>query len=184
MKTVLSLLVITCLLSGNLNSTIAQDSEKKYSRTDILVRDIDAQKTLVMKAEIPMSAIGTKMGEMYGSIFGYLQTQNIAPAGAPFAIYYSYDPNGNTIFEAGVPVAETVQGNETISYKEFPVTKVVSTVYTGSYENMGTVYAEIQKYLADNKLESTGVTWEVYLTDPSSVSDPSQNQTIIYFPVK
>jgi effector-binding domain-containing protein len=184
MKTKLSTLIIISLIVSSFTVLCAQDTEKKYSHTDILVKEIDAQKALVMKADIPSSAIGEKMGEMYSTLFPYLQTKGIAPAGATFAVYYSYDPNGNTVFEAGVPIAEATEGNENITYKEFPVMKVVSTLYTGAYEDMSPVYIEIQQYMEENKIEWTGTSWEVYLTDPSMVKDKSQNKTIIYFPVK
>jgi effector-binding domain-containing protein len=184
MKTNPLFLISICLFFSGYVPIQAQDSEKKFSHTDIQVREIDAQKALVIKAEVPGSSIGEKIGEMYGMLFTYLQTQQLAPAGAAFAVYYSWDPNGNSVFEAGVPIAETTTGKDNISYKEFPVMKVVSTLYTGSYENIGTVYGDIAKYMTDNKLESSGPTWEVYLTDPSVVKDPSQNQTIIYFPIK
>jgi len=42
----------------------------------------------------------------------------------------------------------------------------------------------LDQYLKDNKLESTGTTWEVYLTDPNEVASPEENQTLIYFPIK
>lgn len=184
MKTNPLLLIAFCLMFGSYNSTNAQGTEKKCSHTPIQVKEVDGQKTLVMKADVPMSAISEKMGEMYGALFTYMQTQKITPAGPAFAIYYSWDPNGNTIFEAGVAIAESVAGNDTIVYKEFPVMKAVTTLFTGAYTDFGVVYGDLQKYMEDNKLESTGQTWEVYLTDPSSVKDPSQNQTLIYFPLK
>jgi effector-binding domain-containing protein len=185
MKTIVSLLITIAMIYGTFNSLYAQDdTQKKCSHTDIQVKEIDAQKALVIRAEVPSNAIGGKIGELYSALYVYLQTQKIAPAGAPFAIYYSFDPNGNTVFEAGVPVAEQTPGKDNITYKEFPVTKVVTTLFYGSYADMGAAYTDIQKYMTDNKLEPTGATWEVYLTDPESVSDPSQNQTIIYFPVK
>jgi effector-binding domain-containing protein len=184
MKTKLVLSIVICILNCSIATLSAQDTEKKSSHTDILLKQIDAQKAVLIKAEVPMAFIGEKMGELYQILFNYLQEKGIAPAGAAFAIYYSYDPDGNTVFEAGVPVAEAIEGKDSIIYREFPEMKVVSTLYTGAYEDMGPVYGELQKYLEENKLESTGSSWEVYLTDPSMVKDPSQNRTLIYFPVK
>ncbi|RPJ74059.1 MAG: hypothetical protein EHM20_11230 [Alphaproteobacteria bacterium] len=184
MKTKLIVLLIVCALFNGFMPVTAQETDKKCDHTEFLVKEIDAQKTLVMKADVAMAEIGPKMGEMYGALFGYLQAKGIAPAGAPFAVYYSFDPNGNTVFEAGIPIAEPVEGNESITYKEFPVMKVVSTLYTGTYEGMMPVYEGLQKHMQENKLESTGASWEVYLTDPTVVKDPSENKTLIYFPIK
>jgi len=153
-------------------------------QTDIEVKEIDAQKALVIKADVPTSAIGEKMGELYGKLFAYIGEKGIQPAGPVFAIYYSYEPEGNVVFKAGVPVASEVEGTGDIIYKEFPAMKAVTTLYTGSYKDIGPVYTEIQKYMEKNELESTGNSWEVYLTNPSEVADPNDNKTLIYFPVK
>jgi len=154
------------------------------SHTPIEVKDMSAMKALVIKADIPMSELGTKMGEVYGKVFTYIGEKGLSPVGGAFAVYYSWEPNGNVVFEAGVPVSEKVEGSGDIEYKEFPQVKAVSTLYTGSYEGFHPVYADLQTYIAENKLETTGVSWEIYLTDPSTMQDPNQNQTLIYFPLK
>ena len=177
-------LMIAILLSSSISVTFAQDSSTGCKHTPIEIKDIDAQNALVMKADIPMSAIGEKMGEMYGKLFTYIGEKGLQPAGPPFAVYYSWDPEGNIVFEAGVPVASEVEGTDEIVYKEFPVMKAVSTLYTGSYEGMEPVYNHIRKYIEDNELESVGNSWEVYLTDPQLVEDPNDNKTLIYFPIK
>ena len=111
-------------------------------------------------------------------------TNSMAPAGPPFLVYYSYNPAGNTVFEAGVPVSSTVTGNEEIIYKEFPAMKVVTTLYKGPYDAMEPIYGELNKYMSANGIETDGTSWEVYLTDPSQLKDQKDNQTIVYFPIK
>ncbi|MBN2764007.1 MAG: GyrI-like domain-containing protein [Bacteroidales bacterium] len=159
-------------------------SQDTGSKSVIEVIQVDAQKAVVLKSEVPSNAVGPAMGKAYEALYGYVMSNNITPAGPPFAVYYSYDPNGNTVFEAGVPVNGPVDGNDEIVYKEFPAMKVVSTQYKGAYEAMENVYSELTKYMTDNRLESTGTSWEVYMTDPSQVTDPNDNETLIYFPVK
>ncbi|MBN1597390.1 MAG: GyrI-like domain-containing protein [Bacteroidales bacterium] len=152
--------------------------------TDIEIINVKATKALYLKADVPIQSIGGKMGEMYGKLYGYLGQNKIEPAGYPMAVYYSFDPNGNTLFEALVPISDTITPADEIGYKEYPAMKVVSAKYTGSYDNMAIVYSKIQKYIKENKLETTGVSWEVYLTDPEEIDDPEKNETVIYFPIK
>jgi len=154
------------------------------THTPIEVKEMAAMKAVVVKADIPMSEIGAKMGEIYGKIFSYIGEKGLTPTGGAFAVYYSWSENGNIVFEAGMPVSEKVEGSGEIEYKEYPTVKAVSTVYTGSYENFHPVYTDLQTYMAENKLESTGISWEIYLTDPSTITDQNQNQTLIYFPLK
>ena len=178
------LLALSLMCIAYFKPALAQEEKIKCNHTPMEVKEIDAQKTLVIKANVPMNTIGKKMGELYGQLFQYIGEKGIQPAGPAFAVYYSWDPNGNVVFETGVPIAAEDEGKENIIYKEFPVMKAVTTLYTGSYENMEPVYNHIQKYMEENELESIGNSWEVYLTDPSKVADPSQNQTLIYFPLK
>jgi effector-binding domain-containing protein len=160
------------------------EPEQKWSNTPIEIQTVDAMKALVIKADVPMNQISTKIGEIYRSVFSFIQQNSIQPAGPAFAVYYSWDPNANVVMEAGVPVTGKVETAESIEYKEFPEMKAVTTLYTGAYENMQGVYGAIQQYMSVNSIETTGASWEVYLTDPGMVTDPSQNKTIIYFPVK
>jgi effector-binding domain-containing protein len=150
----------------------------------IEVKEVASQKAVVIGTTALSSAVGQKMGELYGKLFSYLGTNNTQPSGAPFAVYYSYDPNGNTEFEVGVPVTAAVKGNDEIKFREYPAMKVISTLHVGPYENVAPVYEALKKYATDNKLETQPVSWEVYITDPSKETDPNKYQTFVYFVIK
>ncbi len=177
----ISLFAIALLLTA---FYVSPTQKNENSAPKIEIQQVDAQKAIVIKADIPMSEISTKMGEIYQQLFTYLDKKSIAPAGPPFAVYYSYEPEGNVVFEGGIPVQEKVDNDGDITYMEYPEMKVVSTLYVGVYEQMEGIYMELDQYLKDNKLESTGTTWEVYLTDPNEVASPEENQTLIYFPIQ
>ncbi len=159
-------------------SILAQDDLK------IEIKQIDAQKALIIKADVPTSEVGPKMGELYGKLFGYLSQNRIEPVGPPFAYYISYDPQGNTVFEAGVPVMQELTVEGEMVYKVYPETKAVSVLYTGPYEMMEPVYTKLMNYMKENNLKDKGVSCEVYLTDPAEEPDPKNYKTIVYFPVE
>lgn len=173
------------LIILSLSATMrAQETEKKINMTPIEIKQIDTQKALIIKADVPTNAIGEKMGECYGKLFAFLAKQNSQPAGPPFAVYHSFDLKGNTVFEIGVPVSSEMHGSDDIEYKEYPDMKAVTSTYTGAYENMIPVYENLKQYMDDHQLVSTETSWEVYLTNPNEVQNPDDNQTIIYFPLK
>jgi effector-binding domain-containing protein len=184
-KAVLST-VFFYLLIFNITSNLSysQETATKADQPLIEIKNIPLQQTIVMKAEVLTNVIGRKMGEMYSSLFSYAGQNNIQPTGAPFAVYYTFDPKGNTSFEVGFPVASKVSGCDSVFYKEFPPMKVVSSLYTGSYENMSLIYTQMQDYIHKNNLKIIGASWEVYLTNPQQVSNPNDNQTLIYFPIE
>lgn len=176
----LSLLILNALTKN----AYSQGNTVKADQPVIEIKGIPLQQTIVIKADVHTKDIGSKMGEMYGKLYSFIGQNNIQPSGAPFAVYYSYNPKGNTVFEAGFPITSKINCSDSISYKEFPAMKVVTCLYQGAYENMAPVYTQLQEYITKNKLKSTGVSWEVYLTDPSQIKNPNDNQTIIYFPIE
>jgi effector-binding domain-containing protein len=162
----------------------AQDKDSKAPGSVIKVQQVEVQKTIVVRFDVASSEIGPSMGKAFEKLFGFLGANGIAPVGPPFAVYYSYDPSGHTVFEAGIPVSDTVGGNDEVMYKEFPAMKVVTTQFQGPYDAMEPVYTELFNYIAANGLTSDGTSWEVYLTDPSQVADPKDNLSVIYLPLK
>ena len=177
-KTLTQIGVISVFLIGITSNALCQD----YPTIEVV--DVSAQTALVLKAEVKSTEVGSKIGEMYGNLFTYINSNNLQMVGNPFAVYYSYDPQGNTSFEAACPVINGTKGNDSILYKEFPAMKVVCTIYQGTYESMEPVYIKLMDYMKINNLKSTGPSWEVYLTDPSTIKDPNENRTMIYFPVE
>lgn len=176
---------IVLLVMGIYSWTVlAQESEECKTKTKIDVKDMQAQKALVIKADIPTSEVGPKMGEIYEYLFNYMGQNQINPVGPPFAVYLSFDPEGNTVFEAGLPVAEETAGSGEVEYREYPATKTVSMLYTGPYEKMVPAYEKIMQYVSENNLKWKGMSWEIYLTDPSEEPDPEKYQTIISFPIE
>lgn len=167
------------LYAGSINYVISQETKKCEKASEITVKNLDSCQALVIKADIPTSQVGPKMGEIYGKIFAYAGEQQIELAGPPFAVYWKFDPQGNTVFEAGIPVGKGVTGNEEIEYKEYPSVKVVSMLYTGAYEKMEPAYLKMMDYIKNNNLKDKGVSWEVYLTDPAEEPDPEKYQTVI-----
>ena len=171
------------ILSGLNYLAVAQQDANTVVSPKIEIKQVEAQKALVIKVQIPSKDIGAKMGELYGKLFTYVGTNRIATSGAPFAVYYEYNPQGNTTFEVGVPVSSLIQGSEEITYKEFPAMKVASSLFIGPYDQTGPIYEALMKYIKDNNLQINGASWEIYLNDPMQVKDPSKYQTLIYFPI-
>jgi effector-binding domain-containing protein len=168
------------LIMGSVFSCMAYGQNESI----IEIKNIESQKALIIKSEVLTAEIGSKVGELYGKLFEFMGRKNIQPAAAPFAVYYSYDPQGKTSFEVGCPLLSETAVSEGVEFKEYPAMKAVTTLYKGAYENMGPIYEKLQAYITSNNLKSTGIAWEVYLTDPKQVKDPGENKTIIYFPVE
>src|SRR5512133_1770327 len=98
--------------------TIAFSQEKPVQKFEI--KEIGIQKTVIVTMTVPSAQIGAKMGEAYAKLYAYFGQKGIQPVGAPFAVYTQDDTNGNTTFEAGMPVSSKVDGQGDVVYKEYP----------------------------------------------------------------
>ncbi|RDK84745.1 SRPBCC family protein [Marinirhabdus gelatinilytica] len=135
-----------------------------------------------------MGDIGAKMGAMMGQVMGYMQSNNIAMTGKPFALYNQIDEaNGTVIFSAGIPVRDRVitpEGSTVVSGYMEPVSALKTTL-KGGYDNIPAAYAKAQEYMQQNGLtpHPTAKMFEVYVTDPNEVPNPANYVTEIYMPV-
>ena len=184
MKTKLSIFRICIALVAMVGISLQAFAQTNVAAPKIEVKDIATQKALTIKVTTPSNTISQKMSELYGKLFAYMGAKSLQPVNAPFAIYYSFEPNGNTEFEVGIPVGSSVEGTDEVKFKEYPAMKVISTVYVGPYQSVAPTYEALKKYAANNKLETHPISWEIYLTDPSQVTDPAKYQTMIYLVVK
>jgi len=138
---------------------------------------------LYIRDKMSMADIGVKMGEYYGEIMGFVQSKGGEMAGPPFSITYSWD-NGVFDMADGIPVATTMAGEGRIQSAILPAGKVAICKYFGAYEGTEFPFKVMEKFLKDNALESAGLPWEEYITDPSTESNPEKWLTIVYWPVK
>ncbi len=81
------------------------------------------------------------------------------------------DVENNKLPHYGIKSAQTYAG------------KVLKVEYVGPYSGMGKIYSKILAYIKANKIEITGDSWEVYISDPQTTA-AAELQTDIYFPIK
>lgn len=178
-------ILIMLLVAGSFNlysQQCAKNTDPSKSKFEI--KEVEAIKAITIKTSATMAEIGPKMGELYQKLFEFSGMKGLNPSGPPFCVYLTFDPEGSTEFECGIPVDTDTEGTDEIKVKDFPKMKVLSTLYVGPYENMMGIYEEMQTYLQENKLKPTGLSWEIYLTDPGQEPDSTKYKTIIYFPVE
>ncbi len=135
-----------------------------------------------------MSDIGDKMGAMMGQVMGYMEANNIPMAGKPFTLYNLIDEaNGTVIFSACIPIRDRVitpEGSTVVSGFMEPVSALKTTL-KGNYTNLQKAYDQAKAYMSQNGIQPhpTAKIFEVYVTDPEEVPNPSNYVTEIYMPV-
>lgn len=154
-------------------------------KSDYVIEEITVESFpyLAITDSITVDQISSTLGAMYGKIQEYLKSQQIEMAGAPFAIYHTWDYK-TTKMTGGIPVAEEVKGSDEIQSGMSYAGPALKVVHMGSYEGTGNAHEAIDVYMQANGKEMVGAPWEVYVTDPMTEMDTSKWVTEIYYPVK
>ena len=124
------------------------------------------------------------MGEGYQKLFAYAAQCGKQPAGAPYCKY----SGGSEDFmrfdiELGVPVSEPLPEKDDIYMAKTCEGKAITAMHKGAYKEIERTYGPMMQYLAENKLQSTGVYYDYYISDPQ---DTPENEllTKVVFPIK
>jgi effector-binding domain-containing protein len=146
------------------------------------VKEQATQPTLAIRTRTAVQELGRVLGEAYGTIAQYLGQLGEQPAGPPFAAYYNMDMQDLDV-EIGFPVARELPSQGDIQASEIPGGKVATCLYTGPYSDIEPAYNALSRWVEENGYGTTGVAYEVYLSDPQE-TPPEELQTQIVFPLK
>ncbi|MDR2696954.1 MAG: GyrI-like domain-containing protein [Holophagales bacterium] len=124
------------------------------------------------------------MGEGYQKLWAYLGQRGKEIVGAPYCKY----TNGSADFmkfdiELGIPVSEPLPEQDEIYMANTCEGKAITATHKGAYKEVEKTYAPMMQYLAENKLESTGVYYDYYLNNPADTPE-SELLTKVVFPLK
>lgn len=141
-----------------------------------------------LKSEGGTKDIGPLMEADMGRLGKWLQETGTAPAGAPFAIYHKWDPvKGIVRYTIGFPVSE-VPANLAGGFVsgEVPACDVYQIKHTGAYRHLGNAWSSgmMRSRAKVFRHGKQMPPFEIYETDPTSVSDEKEIVTTVNFPMK
>jgi effector-binding domain-containing protein len=164
--------------------TMNMKPKPKYKTGEVRITEVTGQKSVGLKVESGMVNMSYTMGESYGKLMDYIEKTKNQLAGTPFAIWYQWEDTAKFVYECAVPVVNKVKGEGDIRFFDSYTGKAVTTEHWGDYATSGNSWTAVMKYVEENKLESNGEPFEVYITDPTTEPDPQKWLTMLYFPVK
>ncbi|KAA3641801.1 MAG: hypothetical protein DWP95_06110 [Proteobacteria bacterium] len=168
---------------SNLKSLV--ESKPVYDFSNFSIETVPAQTILFISTEGRSDQdISAIMGEAYTTITDFMQQNDIQFDGMPLAITRSWT-NELWVFDAAIPVDITAIEGETgdIKLGQTYAGKVVKYVQVGPYDQAELSYPLIDAYLAEHELQQNGDSWEVYVNDPTTVSEDAII-THIYHPIQ
>lgn len=143
------------------------------------------QKTfLTIRTRLPFDKLADFFKESYGKLYSTIALKGISSNEPPCAIYYTIDEvQKQTEFAAAVPVSGSIDEIKDFEKVVIPTSKVITIRHHGSYDNMTSSYALLEKYMTEHGLKRKWII-EEYLSDPAVEKDPANWETNIYYVVE
>ena len=132
------------------------------------------------------AAISDAMGKAYFEILSFIDTRDLADAGAPMSIVRGF-AGSQLRFDAAIPVRgvsdETPRDSAAVRLGYTYSGPAIRVRHVGSYRQLGSTHRKIAAYLAALGLERNGDAWETYISDPTRAPE-SDLLTDVYYPVR
>ena len=140
-------------------------------------------------AHVAREEIGDILPPLVPEVFGWLEANQVAPAGAPFFRYLGFSSDGKMDTEVGVPVAKAVAGSGRVSAGSFPAGRYAVVIHTGPYHEVGSAHMALMDWGEKNGIawnqSADGSRWgvhvEFYITEPENEIDPATFETEVAF---
>jgi len=154
---------------------------------------------IVTRAEQPYVAIRTRvtmadlggLGARFAEVFAWLGARGVPPAGPPFFRYNVIDMARELEIDAGVPVAQAVDGDGHLVAGVLPAGRYATLTHVGHPSELAGVTETLLDWAAgqgltwDTSPGPDGDVWggrlEIYLTDPAQEPDMSKWETQLAF---
>jgi effector-binding domain-containing protein len=155
--------------------------------------DRSAEPYVAIEAQVSMDQLAG-LADRLGEVPGWLAERGLAPAGPPFFRYQIIDMERQLTVQAGVPVTESVSGDDHVIAGLLPAGRYASVIHVGPYDGLVAATAALRQWSDDQGLEwdksdaGDGEHWgsrlEIYLTNPAEQPDPATWQTQLAFRLK
>ncbi len=168
-------------LSDDISNLKAGKSIMSYLETiDVQLTEVQVMYLLSVRKMVHEHEFAEEYGNCYRKLFRKIEEDKLTLSAPPMVLFHSdeYSPFGLDT-EFAVPVREYATGT-----RDFCPGLCLKTVLYGSYSNLSSIYTKQREWAEKEGYESGNALYEVYVTDPSQVTDESELITEVYYPVK
>jgi len=139
-------------------------------------------RTAIIRLTCPRKEIQNVMGPAIGELMQTVTAQGVGPVGTWYSHHHHMTPDIFD-FEIGVPVSAPVKDAGRVTNGSVPSARLTRTVYTGSYEGLGTAWGEFGEWIESQGHQAAPNLWERYLSGPDSSPDPAKWRTELNRPL-
>lgn len=181
MRRVFTMGICLILSFGWLFSVPPQSTEK--TEDAFIIKDVNPFYYCSLHKKGPYSLMSGAIGELWL----LMQKQGIHPTGTLFGVYLNSPQMVEEValeWLVAIPISDLPEPKAPLEKKKWTFERVVSGIHTGPYDKVGETLQEMMNWLLKNGHSIAGPILEKYLTTPRPDSDPAQNKTEIWIPIR
>jgi len=154
-----------------------------YSGYEVKMIDQPATTYIGVRKEMPWAEMTDFYAKTFPAAFGAATAAKSEMLGMPSGLFFKWDEkNQSTDMAAGVPVKAAPENlPEGMTAINVAGGKAIQIDYYGEYEGSGKAHEALDKYLADRGWKFVAPASEQYVTDPTTVDDPSKVLTKVTY---
>jgi effector-binding domain-containing protein len=142
------------------------------------LQTVHPRKLAAVRREVAPGAVGSAWGPALDKVWSFIRSQpGLRSDGHNIFVYQQpTQPGAPIVCDFGVEVTRTFEATGEVYATETPEGEAAVAVHRGPYNRMNEAYEAIEKWIAENRRESAGTSWEIY-GDPTP--NPADTETTI-----
>jgi effector-binding domain-containing protein len=147
------------------------------------LESVHPRKLAAVRREVAPGAIGSAWGPALDKVWEFIRSQpGLRTDGHNIFLYHHpIEPGAPILCDFGVEVTRTFETAGEVYATETQGGEAAVAVHCGPYNRMNEAHDAIRKWMAANRRESAGHSWEIY-GDP--MPDPASTETTIVYLLK
>jgi effector-binding domain-containing protein len=144
----------------------------------VTLETVSPRKLAAVRREVAPGGVGAAWGPAVDKVWKFLHRQPGLRADGHniFLYHHPLRPDLPIQCDFGVEVTRGFDRTEEVYPTQTPAGEAAVAVHRGPYSRLNDAYEAIEKWMAANKRESAGHSWEIY-GDPTP--DPAETQTTV-----
>ncbi|HUR35591.1 MAG TPA: GyrI-like domain-containing protein [Vicinamibacterales bacterium] len=149
----------------------------------VAVETVQPRRLAAVRREVAPGAVGSAWGPALGKVWEFIRSQpGLRSDGHNIFLYHHPVQSGAPILcDFGVEVTRAFETAGEVYATETPGGEAAVAVHRGPYDSMSETHNAIGKWMAANRRESAGHSWEIY-GDP--MPNPADTETRIVYLLK
>ena len=142
------------------------------------VQTVRPRKLAAVRREVALGAVGSAWKPALAKVWDFIRSQpGLWTNGHNIFLYHHpKQPGAPILCDFGVEVTHTFETAGEVYATETPGGEAAIAVHRGPYNRMSEAYGAIEKWMAANRRESAGHSWEIY-RDPTP--NPADTETTV-----